>query len=382
MLLQSRTLLAAPKPTTRKASKLAVQPRGEKTPHQGGPHVGKHLVFVLDPRGKPLTPTTPAKARKLFEGCVAEKVWSRFGTFGVRMLVETRRETPRVALGVDHGTKFEGYSVVADCENSINVTLDLPDKKRTLKKLEERRRMRRARRFRKCRRRPCRSKNRSRRDFLAPSQKVLVDSRLKVLDELCRIYPVNVAGVEDVKFNHTAKRWGANFSTVEIGKSRMRAFHTERGINFHEYEGHETQDLRRQFGYRKINEKGADRFETHCCDSLALACAVGTGERVEPGPFLVVDDTYRAVRRQLHDTQPAKGGVRDAYSTGTVAGLRKGLLIGTGRGLGRLCGISNGSFRYHDKDGKRQAVKAVRWVSSSFIVKSPTAKPTPSAKPS
>ncbi len=126
------------KPTTRKASQLAVQPRGEKTPRQGGPHVGKHLVFVLDSQGEPLTPTTPAKARKLLEGGVAEKVWSKFGTFGIGMLVET----PRVALGVDHGTKFEGYSVVADCENSINVTLNLPDKKKILKKLEERRRMR------------------------------------------------------------------------------------------------------------------------------------------------------------------------------------------------------------------------------------------------
>src|SRR5512135_3509714 len=168
-----------------------------------------HPVFVLDPHGNPLTPTTPAKARKLLQGGVAEKVWSKFGTFGIRMLVETRHETPRVALGVDHGTKFEGYSVVVDRENALNVKLDLPDKKEILKKVEERRTLRRARRFRKCRRRPCRSDNRSRKDFLAPSQKVLVDSRLKVLDALCRTYPINVAGVEDVCFNHATKRWGA-----------------------------------------------------------------------------------------------------------------------------------------------------------------------------
>jgi hypothetical protein len=285
------------------------------------------------------------------------------------LLVSTRRETPRVALGVDHGTKFEGYSVVVDRENVLNVKLDLPDKKKILKKLEERRAMRRARRFRKCRRRPCRSDNRSRRDFLAPSQKVLVQSRLKVLGELCRVYPVNVAGVEDVCFNHAAKRWGANFSTVEIGKAKIRQFYTDHNINFHEYKGHETQEIRKGLGYRKIKDKSADRFESHCCDSLALACAVGTGEAIEPGPFLAIDDTYRSVRRRLHDAQPAKGGTRDPYSTGIVAGLRKGLLIGTPRGPGRLCGISNGSFRYHDRSGKRQAVKAVRWVSSSFIIR-------------
>lgn len=328
-----------------------------------------HPVFVLDPHGNPLTPTTPAKARKLLQGGVAEEVWSKFGTFGIRMLVETRHETRRVALGVDHGTKFEGYSVVVDRENALNVKLDLPDKKKILKKVEERRTLRRARRFRKCRRRPCRSDNRSQKDFLAPSQKVLVDSRLKVLDALCRTYPINVAGVEDVCFNHAAKRWGANFSTVEIGKAKVRAFYTECNINFHEYKGHETQEIRTSFGYRKTSDKSADRFEAHCSDSLALACAVGTGAAIPPGPFLVVDDTYRAVRRRLHDTQPARGGIREPYSTETVTGLRKGLLIGTPRGPGRLCGISNGSFRYHDRDGKRQTVKAVRWVSHSFVVR-------------
>jgi hypothetical protein len=341
-----------------------------------------HPVFVLDPNGKPLTPTTPAKARKLLRGGVAKPVRSEFGTFGIRLLVSTRRETPRVALGVDHGTKFEGYSIVVDRENSLNVKLDLPDKKKILKKVEDRSAMRRARRFRKCRRRQCRSKNRSRRDFLAPSQKVFVDSRRKVLGELCRVYPVTVAGVEDVKFHHAAKRWGANFSTVEIGKSRMRAFYAERGINFHEYEGHETAEIRRSFGYRKTKDEGADRFESHCCDSLALACAVGTGEAIEPGPFLAIDDTYRAARRQLHDAQPAKGGERDRSSTGIVAGLRKGLSVGTKYGPSRPCGATGGSFYSHDPSGKRRLTRRLDWICSEFIVKPPEAKPTPPAKPS
>jgi hypothetical protein len=319
--------------------------------------------------GTPLTPTTPAKARKLLKGGVAEIVWSKFGTFGIRMLHPTRRQTPRTALGVDHGTKFEGYSVVVGTENTLNVKLDLPDKKKVVKKLEERRALRRARRFRHCRRRPCRSDNRGCKGFLAPSQKAIVGSRLKVLGALSRVYPVTVAGVEDVCFNHAAQRWGANFSTVEIGKAKLRTFWAERHVNVVEYKGHETQELRKGFGYRKIKDKSADRFEAHCSDSLALACAVGPGVAVAPGPFLVVDDTYRPVRRRLHDTQPAPGGIRQPYSKGTVAGLRKGLLIGTPRGPGRLCGISRGCLRYHDCDGKRQAVKAARWISSSFVTR-------------
>ena len=199
-------------------SKPASQPRGENTGDRpgrahapqgrGGSASSGHSVFVLDCQGRPLTPTTAAKARKLLRAGVAAKAWSKFGTFGIRLLVATRHETPQTTLGVDHGTKFEGYSVIVDQENNLNVKLDLPDKKKVLKKIEDRRVLRRARRFRNCRRRPCRSDNRSRKNFLAPSQKVIVDSRLKILRELCRVYPVSVAGIEDVCFNHAAKRRG------------------------------------------------------------------------------------------------------------------------------------------------------------------------------
>ena len=285
------------------------------------------------------------------------------------MLVSTRRETPRVALGVDHGTKFEGFSVVVDRENALNVKLDLPDKKKILKKLEERKTMRRARRFRKCRRRPCRSDNRSRKDFLAPSQRVLVDSRLKVLGELCRVYPINVAGAEDVGFDHATKRWGANFSTVEIGKAKIRQFYTEHNINFHEYKGYETQELRKDFGYRKIKDKAADRFESHCCDSLTLACAVGTGEAIMPGPFLVVDGMYRAVRRRLHDAQPTKGGASRPVLHGSRRGAPQRVAHRDASRAGQALRDDNGSFRYHDRNGKRQTTKALWWISSSFIIK-------------
>jgi hypothetical protein len=328
-----------------------------------------HSVFVLDCHGQSLTPTTPAKARKLLQAGVAVKVWSQFGTFGIRLLVVTRHHTPRTALGVDPGSKFEGYAVVVDRENSLNVQLELPDKKKILQKVEQRRLLRRARRFRQCRRRPARFHNRSRKDFLAPSQGVIVASRLKILGALCRIYPVTVAGVEDVGFHHARHRWCANFSTVEIGKAKIRAFFETHHVNVVEYRGHETKELRLQYGYRKTPEKSAARFEAHCCDALSLACAVGTGQRLEPGQFLVVDDTYRAVRRRLHDTQPARGGIRADYSRGVVSGLRKGLLIGTPRGRGRLCGMTQGWFRYHDETGKRRTAKSVDWVSSCFIVR-------------
>jgi RRXRR protein len=343
------------------------QPRRERTLKGERMSLNKHSVFVLSKDGKPLTPTTPAKARKLLAAGVAVKRWSRFGTFGIQLVADSRRETPDTALGVDNGTKFEGYSVVVGTENPRNVKLDLPDKKVIVKKLEERRALRRARRWRNCRRRPSRFDNRRRVDWLAPSQATLVGSRLKVIRECFRIYPINLVGFEDVRFNHAAKRWGANFSTVEIGKTRIKEFFSSQGAEIFEYQGHETKVIREKYGYRKTAVKSADKFTAHCSDSLALAVDVAIGEAIDPGPFLVVNDTYRCKRRRLHDTQPAKGGIRAPYSKGTVYGLRKGLLIGLPNGkTGQLCGEYKGGYRYYDAEGKRGSARRLSWVSSNF----------------
>ncbi len=335
-----------------------------------------HSVFVLGQDGQPLTPTTPSKARKLLAGKVAKKVWSQIGIFGIQIIVSTRKETPDSTLGNDWGTKFDGYAAVVGQENSLNVMLLLPDKKVIVRKLEERRILRRARRHRNCRRRPARFDNRRRKNWLAPSQAVLVNSRLKVIREMCRIFPINHAAIEDVRFNHAKHRWGANFSTVEIGKTRLRNFFEDKSIKRFEYRGWETQELREKYGYKKTGVKNAEKFTAHCADALALAVDVSAGQHVEIGPFLVVDDTYRSKRRKLHDTQPAKGGIRARYSEGTVLGLRKGLLVGTAKGkVGQLCGELKGSYRFLDSSRKRQAAKALGWISSNLITRKESRKP-------
>lgn len=329
-----------------------------------------HSVFVLSHNGQPLTPTTPARARRLLNARAATTVWSKFGTFGIQLLAPTAQHTPLTTLGMDSGSKFDGYAVVCGQENVLSVKLDLPDKKGIVNKISERRALRQARRFRTTWRRPARFNNRRKHDWLAPSQAVIVNSRLKVLRELCRLYPITQVGFEDVRFNHAAKRWGANFSTVEIGKARIRTFFVERGITVTDFAGYETQALREGLGYRKTRNKAADCFESHCSDALTLACAVAGAKRVEPGVFLVVDDTYRCVRRKLHDTQPAKGGIREAYSHGTVFGLRKGLKIGTIRGkVGQLCGLYNGGYRFYAARGQRQSSTRLAWISTSFIIR-------------
>jgi len=356
-----------------KGSKRASQSRRENTRARRGrlSAISGHSVFVVGVDGKALAPTTPARAKHLIRDGQAEKVWSRFGIFGLKMLMQTRHEVPETSLGVDQGTKFEGYAVVCGDENVLAVKLDLPDKKAVVRKLEERRHLRRARRHRNCRRRPPRFNNRRRRvGWLAPSQAMIVGSRLRVIRELLRIYPVGLVGLEDVRFNHAEKRCGANFSTVEIGKAKIRQEFRSRDLELFEFTGYQTKMLREKYGYRKIRDKSADRFEAHCTDALALACEAGPVKRIEPGRFVVVDDTYRPKRRRLHDTQFAPDSVRAPYSKGTVFGLRKGLKVGAANGkIGRLCGEMNGKFRYYDKNGKRQATRKLAWISTQYITR-------------
>jgi len=285
------------------------------------------------------------------------------------MLVETRKETPLTVMGYDIGTKYEGIVVVSGTENALAVKLDLPNKGNVVKKMLERKRMRRVRRQRNCGRRPERL-NKSRKPFIAPSQMSIVGSRLKVLGACFKIYPITVVGNEDIIFNEGNHKYSSTFSTMIFGKKKIKSFFEDAGATVFNFRGYETEIIRNKYAYNKTLSKSVDKFDAHCSDALALACEVGVGVRVDPGQLIVVDDTYRPVRRQLHDANFSKGGIRENYSRGIVLGLRKGLLIGTTLGkIGQLCGIYNGKYRYYKEGKKRGESIKLSWVSSQFITR-------------
>lgn len=314
-------------------------------------------VFVLDKNNNPLMPCNPCKARKLLSKNLAEKVWSKFGTFGIKLKFDLKSEPNKnqvISLGYDPGTKFEGFSVASQFENQLNLKLDLPEKKKIKDKLEERSTLRRSRRQRKTRYRKARFQNRSRNGFVAPSQLSIVQTRISILKELFRIFPISVCGVEDVRFNHAKKSFGKNFSTVEIGKAKLYEFLESKSKLF-KFQGFETKELREKYGYKKVSNKSANVFESHCCDSLALANEVNSGLSLKPNPILiVVDKTYKFVRRKLHDTQPAKGGLRASYAKGTVFGIKKGKILGYKNQEFLLTGFYKNKFRISDKISKKQ----------------------------
>jgi hypothetical protein len=351
-------------------TKLSCHWGSGNTVNSDSPNIGNHTVFVLGIDGKPLTPTTPAKARKLLKGGKAKKVWSKFNTFGIQMLEQTRTETPKTTLGYDPGGKFEGLSVVCGRENNLSNKLDLPDKSNIVRKMEERSRLRHNRHYRNCRRRPARFNNRNRKGYIAPSQMVIVCSRLKILREYLRIYPIQNVAMEDVRFNHSKYRYGKYFSTVEIGKNIIRQFFRDNNVNLFEYQGYETKEFRENYGYKKTSSKKVDSFNSHCSDSLALAAEVNCGDYVKPGLFLVVDDKYRCVKRRLHDTQYNKDGIREKYSCGNVKGIKKGRMIGTKNGnIGQLCGKDNEKYKYYNNKDKRLATVKIIWIENQFKIK-------------
>ena len=324
----------------------------------------KHSVFVLGKDGKPLTPTTPSKARKLMKDNISIPIWNKFGQFGIQMLVDTRKETPKTVLGCDFGTKFEGYAVEVGKENNLSVMWKLPDKKKLVKKLEERRILRRARRWRNCRRREARFDNRDKEGFIAPSQLQIVDSRLKCISEMFKCYPIDAVAIEDVKFNHRNNRWGRNFSTVEIGKKMINNWIKQRAC-LQLFSGYDTTDCRERYGYTKSSNKSTEVFNSHCSDALAIATDLYTQKHIKQGKFIVVDDTYRQVRRRLHDTQFSKGHIRYPYSTGNAKGIRKGTMCD----FGQVCGDIKGELiRCYDLDKKRlsKPYEKVEWLSHKF----------------
>jgi hypothetical protein len=259
--------------------------------------------------------------------------------------------------------------VVCDKENNLNVMWKLPDKKKIVRKMTERRQLRRARRRRNCRRGVCRIDNRGKKGFIVPSQFVIVNSRLKAIKEILKTYPINLAGIEDVRFRN--KKKGNNLSTVEVGKKMIYQF-LQKYIILHKFQGHQTQKLRKLYGYHKVRDKAKEDFRSHCSDSLAMATSLTTNRHIHAGKLIIVDDSYRPVRRQLHDTQPAKGGIRDKYSSGNFMSIRKGTVCN----FGLICGSMKNYIRSYDWNHSRftNSIRKLNWMSKRFFIQEKNVK--------
>ena len=123
-------------------------------------------VPVVSMEGKPLMPTTPARARKMMRDGVAVGRFNKLGIFYVQMLIPVGDKTQDVCLSVDPGSKYDGYAVGTPKGVILKGMAKMP---LIAEKIKHRRQMRRFRRYRKTWRRPCRFDNRRRgNDWIAP----------------------------------------------------------------------------------------------------------------------------------------------------------------------------------------------------------------------
>jgi len=312
-------------------------------------------ISIVSASGKPLMPCRPSKARKLLTKGLAEKHWNKLGQFYLRLKFELKSElnkSQQVCLAVDTGSKWDGMAVLSKKCVLTTGMLVLPSK--VAEKLEQRRQMRRARRYRKTPRRAKRFDNRRRPEgWIAPSQKSKVDFRTKVVDELCKLYPVSRFVVEDVKFDHYKKRWGKHFSTVEIGKARLYE-HLRRIGDLKLHSGIETAKFRERMSLPKNSRKSALEWNSHAVDAIAIGCADIGCQNPYPPEFWVWK-RFEYARRQLHRLEPGKGGVRRRYGgSWSIFPFRKGDVVSWHDKLARVGGFMDGRISLHSFDLKNK----------------------------
>ncbi len=307
------------------------------------------MVPVLDSNKKPLMPCSEKRARRLMEKKEAIAYWQK-GIFCIKLLKEpSDRKYQAVALGIDPGSKREGYTAATEKDIVLNITTNTP----TWVKghIETRRTLRRSRRNRKTPYRACRS-NRStlkKLNRIPPSTKARWQAKLRVIKQLLKILPITVINVEDIKAATKLgkKKWNVSFSPLEQGKNW---FYTELQTlvpQLIKTEGKETKQHRDSRGFEKSKKKLDYIWEAHNSDSHSLA-EIAIRKEVKPFYGMYKVEFLEYHRRQLHVQNPIKGNVRKKYGTTVSLGMSRGSVLRYEGELTYLGGSSKGKVSIHD----------------------------------
>jgi RRXRR protein len=315
-------------------------------------------IPVLSQDGQPLMPTKPSKARKLVRDSKAIGKFNKLNQYYIQLTFEPNgEETQPIAVGLDPGKKYSGIGVQSKKVTLFTAHLFLPFE--TVKKrMEQRNIMRRTRRGRRINRklpfwdrghRQCRFSNR-RQKKIAPSIKANRQLEIRVIAELCKIFPVTSIVYEYVKADvdltsgRKNARYGIGFSAVMVGQAwavEQLSSHAPVTKKF----GWETANLRKHFGLKKQKENKKEAIPaTHAVDGVVLAASQfedykhfensGGHGHCWQGQVNITDAPFTIIRRppvsrrQLHLMVFAKKGVRRKYGgTVTQHGFRKGDLL-------------------------------------------------------
>ncbi len=312
-------------------------------------------VPVSSKNGKPLMPTKPSRARKWVRDGKAVGKWNKLNQYYIQLTFEPSGEaTQPIAVGLDPGKKYSGIGVQSSKITLFTAHLFLPFE--TVKKrMEQRAMMRRNRRGRRINRqlpfelrshRQKRFSNR-RNKKVAPSIRANRQLEIRVVSELCKVYPISSIIFEYVKADvdltsgRKKARSGKGFSAVMVGQKWVIEQLSKLAPVVKKL-GWQTSNLRKHLGLEKQKHfKGDAVFQTHAVDGVTLAASQfidylpfknseGRGHcwqgevTITLAPFTVIRRPPIS-RRQLHLMLFAQGGKRRKYG-GTITrhGFRKG----------------------------------------------------------
>lgn len=270
-------------------------------------------------------PTTPQRAKRWIESGKATPFF-RKGIFCVRLNTEpSARNFQPVVLGIDPGSKREGFTVTSQAHTHLNLQFHAVT---WVKDAEEAStNARRARRYRKT---PCRANRQNRkRGGIPPSTKARWQLKTRVAAFLACIFPITHIGIEDVKA--TAKKgwhtWNGSFSPLEVGK--QWAYHElSRIAPVTVFDGFEdTYATRQELGLKKSKNKLSNEFNAPCVDSWTLAYLLVGGEPKPEYTRVVECVPIRLHRRQLHVFNPSKNGYRRPYGGSMSQGFKRGSIV-------------------------------------------------------
>jgi 5-methylcytosine-specific restriction endonuclease McrA len=177
-------------------------------------------VPVLNMRGEPLMPTTPAKARHLLKKGKAKVIKRK--PFVIQLTIATGETKQDITLGIDSGYNEIGFSAKTEKQEIISGELKLL--KNVSKRLEERKMYRRLKRNKLWYRQP-RFNNRRRKDsWLPPSLQHKFDTHIRLIEKLKKWFPITKIVIETAKFD-TQKMQNPEISGIEYQQGELQGYH-------------------------------------------------------------------------------------------------------------------------------------------------------------
>ncbi len=301
-----------------------------------------------------LMPMHAARARKLIKRGEATPYWDN-GIYCIRLNKEpSNRETQAIAIGVDPGSKKEGFTVKSQAHTYLNVQADAHTK--VGKKVEKRRELRRSRRSRKCPNRKNRTNRLANRERVPAGTRARWEWKLRILQWLSKMFPATHICVEDIKAEtkERAKKWNQSFSPLEVGK---QWFYTQLQKRWEvlTLQGWQTKEIRDRLDLKKSSKKLSETFDAHCVDSWCLAYHTVGGEPTVENTDLLCLSPIPIVRRQLHRQNSQKGGKRPRYGGTTCEDLVKNTLVRHVKyGLTRISGFGKAGISLYSLGGNHR----------------------------